>query len=243
MNYLNQFRKKSNTKEEDLEQNDKLKTESAVRSNTKLSELTNIIRRKAVIALTFISITIMFVSYFLSESGKTKESIIFTENRELREAISGVKQAVDLRAKWTDEILSEVKTLKDKLESVIESRYLETTTKINNFNQKDEYIKSNFLIHFGLQILPNQAMERTAAITKREALERNINAGMGKFFPDIQQEAADLAGVVAALHSGDRVVNIHFNVIMFDKTKKAKQSASAFCSMLRRSGWYFIPCK
>ncbi|KJW06757.1 putative conjugative transfer protein TraC [Orientia tsutsugamushi str. UT144] len=51
---------------------------------------------------------------------------------------------------------------------------------------------------------------------------------MGKFFPDIQQEAADLAGVVAALQSGDRVVNIHFNVIMFDKTKKAKQSASAF---------------
>ncbi|KJV54767.1 putative conjugative transfer protein TraC [Orientia chuto str. Dubai] len=25
--------------------------------------------------------------------------------------------------------------------------------------------------------------------------------------------------------------------------KKAKQSASAFCSMLRRSGWYFVPCK
>ncbi|BAG40210.1 putative conjugative transfer protein TraC [Orientia tsutsugamushi str. Ikeda] len=24
---------------------------------------------------------------------------------------------------------------------------------------------------------------------------------------------------------------------------KAKQSASAFCSMLRRSGWYFVPCK
>ncbi|KJV53229.1 putative conjugative transfer protein TraC [Orientia tsutsugamushi str. Gilliam] len=27
------------------------------------------------------------------------------------------------------------------------------------------------------------------------------------------------------------------------KQKKAKQSASAFCSMLRRSGWYFVPCK
>ncbi|SPR13314.1 conjugal transfer protein TraC [Orientia tsutsugamushi] len=63
------------------------------------------------------------------------------------------------------------------------------------------------------------------------------------FFHDIQQKAADLAGVVAALQSGDRVVNIHFNVIMFDKIKKAKQSASAFCSMLRRSGWYFVPCK
>ncbi|KJV74705.1 conjugal transfer protein TraC [Orientia tsutsugamushi] len=49
-------------------------------------------------------------------------------------------------------------------------------------------------------------MERTASITKREALERNINAEMGKFFPDIQQEVADLADVVATLQSGDYYV-------------------------------------
>ncbi|WP_371222536.1 TraB/VirB10 family protein [Orientia tsutsugamushi] len=132
----------NNTKEEDLELNDKLKAESAVRSNSKLSELTNIIRRKPVIALTFISITIMVVSYFLSESGKTKESIIFIENRESREAISGIEQAVDLRAKWTEEILNEVKTLKDRFESVIESRYLEITAQINNFNQKLEILEN-----------------------------------------------------------------------------------------------------
>ncbi|SPP24281.1 conjugal transfer protein [Orientia tsutsugamushi] len=131
----------NNTKEEDLELNDKPKAES-VRPNSKLSELTNIIRRKPVIALTFISITIMVVSYFLSESSKTKESITFTENRESREAISGVEQAVDLRAKWTEEILNEVKTLKDRLESVIESRYLETTAQINNFNQKLEILEN-----------------------------------------------------------------------------------------------------
>ncbi|KJV80751.1 bacterial conjugation TrbI-like family protein, partial [Orientia tsutsugamushi str. UT76] len=92
--------------------------------------------------LTFISITIMVVSYFLSESGKTKESIIFIENRESREAISGIEQAVDLRAKWTEEILNEVKTLKDRFESVIESRYLEITAQINNFNQKLEILEN-----------------------------------------------------------------------------------------------------
>ncbi|SPR15837.1 conjugal transfer protein [Orientia tsutsugamushi] len=131
----------NNTKEEDLELNDKPKAES-VRSNSKLSELTNIIRRKPVIALTFISITIMVVSYFLSESGKTKESIIFIENRESREAISGIEQAVDLRAKWTEEILNEVKTLKDRFDSVIDSRYLEITAQINNFNQKLEILEN-----------------------------------------------------------------------------------------------------
>ncbi|SPP24752.1 conjugal transfer protein [Orientia tsutsugamushi] len=131
----------NNTKEEDLELNDKPKAES-VRHNSKLSELTNIIRRKPVIALTFISITIMVVSYFLSESGKTKESIIFIENRESREAISGIEQAVDLRAKWTEEILNEVKTLKDRFESVIDSRYLEITAQINNFNQKLEILEN-----------------------------------------------------------------------------------------------------
>lgn len=49
-------------------------------------------------------------------------------------------------------------------------------------------------------------------------------------------------GVVSALQKGDRVVNIHLNVIMWDKSEQAKQSASIFCSQLRRSGWYFTPC-
>ncbi|WP_371220262.1 conjugal transfer protein TraB [Orientia tsutsugamushi] len=84
----------------------------------------------------------MLVSYFLSESGKTTESITFTENRESGEEVFGVEQAVDLIVKWTEGILSEVKTLQDRLESVIESRYLETTTKINNFNQKFEIFEN-----------------------------------------------------------------------------------------------------
>ncbi|BAG39873.1 putative conjugative transfer protein TraB [Orientia tsutsugamushi str. Ikeda] len=132
----------NNTKEEDLELNDKLKAESGVRSNSKLSELASIIRLKQVIALIFISITIMLVSYFLSESGKTEDSIAFTENSESRKAISGVEQVVDLRAKWTEEILSKVKTLKDRFESVIDSRYLEITAQINNFNQKLEILEN-----------------------------------------------------------------------------------------------------
>lgn len=114
---------------------------------------------------------------------------------------------------------------------------------LGNEMRRGEYIKSNFLIHFALQILPNQAIAKTSAITKREALERNIAAGMGKFFPDLQYEAEDLAGAVSSLQTGDRVVNIHLNVIMWDRKEQAKQSASVFCSMLRRSGWYFVPCK
>ena len=114
---------------------------------------------------------------------------------------------------------------------------------LGNEMRRGEYIKSNFLIHFGLQILPNQTMAKTTAVTKREALERNIASGMGKFFPDLVHEADDMCGVVASLQSGDRVVNIHLNAIMWDEKEKAKQSASQFCSQLRRSGWYFVPCK
>ncbi|KJV52127.1 putative conjugative transfer protein TraC [Orientia tsutsugamushi str. Gilliam] len=43
---------------------------------------------------------------------------------------------------------------------------------LGNEMRRDEYIKSNFLIHFGLQILPNQAMERTAAITKKRGARK-----------------------------------------------------------------------
>ncbi|SPR12914.1 conjugal transfer protein [Orientia tsutsugamushi] len=47
-----------------------------------------------------------------------------------------------MRAKWTEEILNEVKTLKDRFESVIDSRYLEITAQINNFNQKLEILEN-----------------------------------------------------------------------------------------------------
>ncbi|KJV53553.1 putative conjugative transfer protein TraB [Orientia tsutsugamushi str. Gilliam] len=50
-------------------------------------------------SLTSFERCLMLVLYFFSESGKTKESITFTENCESREEISGVEQAVDLRAK------------------------------------------------------------------------------------------------------------------------------------------------
>ncbi|WP_269459308.1 hypothetical protein [Orientia tsutsugamushi] len=39
------------------------------------------------------------------------------ENHESREAISRIEQAVDLRAKWIEEIPSEVKTLKEGIQN------------------------------------------------------------------------------------------------------------------------------
>lgn len=76
----------------------------------------------------------MLVSYFLYESGKTKESIAFSENRELREEISGVEQVVDLRAKQTEEILAEVKTIKRQIRERNRKRVFRNSAKINNFN-------------------------------------------------------------------------------------------------------------
>lgn len=74
---------------------------------------------------------------------------------------------------------------------------------LGNKLRRGECIKSNLFMHFGLPILSNQMVVETAAITKRESLERNINAGMGKFFPDLRYEAEDVAGTVASLQTGD----------------------------------------
>ncbi|KJV54765.1 bacterial conjugation TrbI-like family protein, partial [Orientia chuto str. Dubai] len=56
------------------------------------------------------------------------------EKRESREEISGVEQAVNPRAKWTDEV--EVKTLRTELEKAIENKHLETKAEINDLHQK-----------------------------------------------------------------------------------------------------------
>lgn len=113
---------------------------------------------------------------------------------------------------------------------------------IGNELRRGDYIKSNYLIHVGIQILPNQAIEKASAIAKREALERNIAAGMGKLFPDLEHEAKDLNSAVKALQSGNRMINLHMNVIISSTPDKVKVVASDYCSMMRRSGFYFISC-
>ena len=53
---------------------------------------------------------------------------------------------------------------------------------IGNEARKGEYIDTEYFIHVGIWMLPNQAMARARIFAKREALEKNIKSGIGNFF-------------------------------------------------------------
>lgn len=109
--------------------------------------------------------------------------------------------------------------------------------------RKGEYITTDYLIHVGIQILPNQSVARTKAFAKRETISKNIKAGMGKWFPDLVEEGVDMEGAVAALQSGDRMVHIHTNVIFKGSKERVKLAAKTYSSMMRRNGWNFVATK
>lgn len=109
--------------------------------------------------------------------------------------------------------------------------------------KKGEFIKSDYLIHIGIQILNNQSVARASAMAKREAIEKNISAGMGKWFPDLLLEGDDMQGAVSALQSGDRVIHIHTNVIFKGDKDKISLAASNYASMMRKKKWGFVPSK
>lgn len=111
---------------------------------------------------------------------------------------------------------------------------------LGNEMRKGEFIQADYLIHVGIHVLENQTVARTAAIAKREAIEKNIAAGMGKFFPDLIEESHDIQGAVAALQSGERMVHIHTNVILKGQKHKVAQAAKSYASMMRRNGWGFV---
>lgn len=111
---------------------------------------------------------------------------------------------------------------------------------LGNEARKGDFIKTDYLLHVGIDILPNQATARAKAFTKREALIKNIKAGMGKFFPDLLEESQDMEGAIAALQNGDRMIHIHTNMILKGKQDKVKLAAKSYCSMMRRNGWNFI---
>lgn len=108
--------------------------------------------------------------------------------------------------------------------------------------RKGDHIKSNYLIHLGVQILPNQGTQKAAAVTKREILGKNLAAGLDKLFPDLAYEERDMDAAVADLQSGGRMVSMHYNVILTANRSKIKEVAFSYASMMRRVGWHFIPC-
>ncbi len=111
---------------------------------------------------------------------------------------------------------------------------------LGNEARRGEYIETDYLIHFGVHVLQNQTVERTSAIAKREAIQKNIKAGMGKWFPDLMEENQDMGDAVGALQSGERMVHIHSNVILKGNKDKVTRAAKSYSSMMRRNGWNFI---
>lgn len=111
---------------------------------------------------------------------------------------------------------------------------------IGNEARKGEFIATDYLIHIGVHILQNQSVARAGAIAKREAIEKNIAAGMGKFFPDLIEEGRDIQEAVSALQGGDRMVHIHTNVILKGQKHKVAQAAKSYAAIMRRNGWGFV---
>jgi len=111
---------------------------------------------------------------------------------------------------------------------------------IGNEARKNEFIPTDYLIHIGIHVLNNQSVARASAIAKREAIEKNIKAGMGKFFPDLIEESADIQGAVESLQNGDRMVHIQTSIIFKGDKNKINQAAKSYASMMRRNGWGFV---
>lgn len=104
----------------------------------RLSGLIEIIKNRPLVTLACLGVIMILVFYGFSES-EVKTSLDLQEDRQSRE-ISGIEQAIDPRAKWTAEILNEVKNMQNHLEKLIESKYLET--KIDDFSQKLESLEN-----------------------------------------------------------------------------------------------------
>ncbi len=106
----------------------------------RLSGLIEIIKNRPLVTLACIGVIMVLVFYGFSES-EVKASRGLQEDRQSRE-ISGIEKAIDPRAKWTAEILNEVKNMQDHLEKLIENKYLETKSKIDDFSQKLESLEN-----------------------------------------------------------------------------------------------------
>ncbi len=109
--------------------------------NKRLSELIDIISKQPIISLSCIGIITILIFYCVSES-KVENLASLAKDRKSRAEMSGIEKAIDPRVRWTEEVLNEVKDMKNRLESLIENKYLETKNKIDDVQQKLELLES-----------------------------------------------------------------------------------------------------
>lgn len=120
----------------------------------KLLAFLNIVKNKPLVSLACLGCMLILIFYSFSEN-KVATLSNPQEERQSRNEISGVERAVDPRARWTEEILSEVKNMKNQLENLIETKDLETKTRIDNFNQKLELLENNLNEQIPLEDINN----------------------------------------------------------------------------------------
>ena len=113
---------------------------------------------------------------------------------------------------------------------------------IGNEMRRGEQIHSDFIQSFSLQILPRQAWEVSNAIAKRESLLKNMRSGLAKWLPNLDDEYEDMDKAVVSLQQGDRMVLLQQNVILKDRLDKIRERTHGYRSMMRRNGFYFVPC-
>ncbi|XVN42249.1 MAG: hypothetical protein RCG15_06940 [Candidatus Rickettsia vulgarisii] len=109
----------------------------------------DLVKARPVISLACFGLIITLIFYCFSESKPNEDP---QEERKTREEISGVERAVDPRTKRTEEVLNEVKTMKNQLETVIENKYLESKSKIDDVSQKLESLENKPLLYDALPL-------------------------------------------------------------------------------------------
>ncbi|MCC8399463.1 MAG: TraB/VirB10 family protein [Rickettsia endosymbiont of Platyusa sonomae] len=160
---------------------------SRLQSNfsNKLLEFMEILKNKPVILLACSSVVMILIFYYFSEPAIV-QSTNSQEERTSRVGISGVAKAVDPRAKWTAELLSEVKNMKNQLESLIESKAVETKTQLDDFNQK-------------LELLENQSQSNFSASAE------NTNTSSQIRLQDLADDTQELESRASALAAKRRL--------------------------------------
>jgi conjugal transfer ATP-binding protein TraC len=113
---------------------------------------------------------------------------------------------------------------------------------LGNEMRKGEHIAADFIQSFTLQVLPNQPLEKSSLIAKRESLMKNLKSGLLKWMPNLESEYADMDAAVIAMQGGDRIVMIHQNIILKSKAPEIKKHIFQYRSMMRRNGFHFVPC-
>lgn len=111
---------------------------------------------------------------------------------------------------------------------------------IGDLNRDQAQIPGPFMLHYGVHV-PKQESPKAQVLTKAVYVDRQLHSPVGEYLTDIKREAEELGFVREQLGRGERIVQTHFGLTLYNSPEGIDQAEQTLLNFFTSKEWKCEP--